>query len=121
MNTNGQDFIKEMAKLPEKVTLQLINSIWNGLLDFLSKNWKPLMTIFFLILFIATLKAMIGRWGSLGSILYNTFYFGTLLILGLIFGPQIFLDDVFKMACTIILYPVCYWLVGLILDKVRGF
>jgi len=113
--------VESILKLLEDGLIEGVKLAWSWLLDVLIKDWKFFMTTYFIILFISTLKAMIGRWGALGSILYNTFYFGTLFILGLIFGPQIFIDDVFKMACTIILYPTCYLLVGLILDKVREF
>jgi hypothetical protein len=60
---------------------------------------------------------MMGRWGSLGSLLYNFFYFGTLYIIGLLWGPEIFVDDLFNAACAVVLYPACYLLVGYILER----
>jgi hypothetical protein len=62
---------------------------------------------------------MMGRWGGLGSFLYNFFYFGILLVIGLISGSEVFVDDYFNVACAIILYPICYVLSGMILDKMR--
>lgn len=111
--------IESAIKALENGIIGGVNLAWIWFLEILKRNWVFIFTIFSIILFIATIKAMIGRWGTLGSILYNMFYFGTLFILGLVFGPQIFLDDIFKMICTVILYPICYWLVGLILNKIN--
>lgn len=91
--------------------------LWSALMTVLSQHWQFIMGAIFVIFIIATLKAMIGQWGMLGSALYNFFYFGTLFIVGLIWGPEVFLNDYFNFACSIILYPVCYFLVGWILRK----
>lgn len=121
MDLLGPNFTKDIIKLFTDGMISGVNLAWSWFISILIEDWKFFMTAYFIIFFISTLKAMIGRWGALGSILYNTFYFGTLFILGLIFGPQIFIDDVFKMTCIVILYPICYLLVGLILDKIREY
>ena len=59
-----------------------------------------------------------GRTGMLGSLLYHIFYFGILGIIvwingfGILFNPYLDLID-------LILYLVCYFLTGLVLDKFR--
>lgn len=117
----GPDFPKQVVNLLmdsiEKGTLQAAQMLWEILLAFLSENWFwVLLTLFVLFVFV-TLKAMMGRWGSLGSFLYNFFYFGTLFVIGLIWGPSVFVNDYFNAACAVILYPICYVLVGATLDK----
>lgn len=117
-----------LSDLPQQVIALLLNAIdegnkqaahwlWDGLQTFLIAHWLLFIGGLFLLFVIATFKAMMGRWGSLGSLLYNFFYFGTLYIIGLIWGPEVFVNDLFNAACAIILYPVCYLLVGWILDK----
>lgn len=91
--------------------------LWGVLMGFLSVNWFWVLLVLFVLFIFVTLKAMMGRWGSLGSFLYNFFYFGTLFVIGLIWGPGIFVNDYFNAACATILYPICYVLVGVTLDK----
>lgn len=94
---------------------------WDVLISFLLENWDIVIIILFTILMIAGIKAIGGRWGMLGSVLYNYLYFGILFIIGLIWGPTIFVSNFITIFCTIILYPVCYFFVGVILDKVKLF
>ena len=117
----GPDFPKQMVHLfldaIEKGTLMAYRMLWDALLAFLSAHVIAVMVVLFLALIFTFLKAMIGRWGSFGSLLYNIFYFGTLFIIGLIWGPEVFANDIFNAACAVILYPICYLVVGMILDK----
>lgn len=96
---------------------QAANILWSAFLSYLAAHWLAIMVVIFIIFAFVTVKAMMGRWGSLGSFLYNFFYFGILFVIGLIWGPDVFLGDFFKTACTIILYPVCYLITGYILKK----
>ncbi len=118
----GPEFAKDIVKMflntVNEETKQVVRIFWDILKSFLVDHWLAVMIVFFIILVIAMLKAVMGRWGMLGSVLYNSLYFGTLFIIGLIWGPEIFVGDFFNVACAIILYPVCYFTVGLILDKV---
>lgn len=119
----SQDFPKQVVGLflnaIDEGTKQAARMLWGILTTFLSEHWLVVLLLLFVVFVAVTLKAMMGRWGSLGSFLYNVFYFGILLIVGLIWGPEVFVGDYFKAACAVILYPVCYFLVGLILDKMR--
>jgi len=112
-------FAKSLPKMFEAALLKDATMLWGVLLNFLKIHWLFIAVFIFIAFVAVTVKAMFGRWGSLGSFLYNFFYFGTLFVLGLIFGPCIFLNDWFNAACAIILYPICYWLVGRILLKTR--
>ncbi len=90
---------------------------WDSFLFILSRHWLSILGIILFFFVVSLWKAMMGRWGALGSLLYNGLYFGTLFIIGLIWGPEVFISDIFGLACTVILYPICYVLVGWIIDK----
>ncbi len=117
----GPDFTKQMINLlfnaMDEGTKQAARMLWSIFMSFLSQHWFAVMGLIFFIFIVVTLKAMLGRWGSLGSFLYNLFYFGTLFVIGLIWGPEVFVNDFFNAACAVILYPVCYIITGVILDK----
>jgi len=109
--------VNSWLEIFSEVYKQLAISLWSSVLSILSEYWLFFMTVFFIILLIVSLKAMLGRWGSLGSFLYNFFYFGILFLICLILGPEIFVKNYFNTFCAIILYPVCYRLVGIILER----
>ncbi len=117
----GADFPKQVVELffnaIDEGTRQAARMLWHILTTFLSEHWLAVLFILFVVFVAVTLKAMMGRWGSLGSFLYNFFYFGILLIIGLIWGPEVFVDDYFNAACAVILYPICYVVTGMILEK----
>jgi hypothetical protein len=98
-------------------TKQAAHILWGILISFLKDHWLAVMIALLIVFIIVTFKAMFGRWGSLGSFLYNFFYFGTLFIIGLIWGPGVFVNDIFNAVCAVILYPICYLVVGIILEK----
>jgi len=98
-------------------TEKTVGMIWAAFLSYLAAHWLAIIVILFIIFVVVTLKAMMGQWGSLGSFIYNFLYFGTLLIIGLIWGPNVFLGDFFKAACTALLYPICFFITGYILKK----
>lgn len=96
---------------------QATHILWSFLLSSLKEHWLILMFVLFILILMATIKAMMGRWGSLGSVVYNLLYFGALLIVGLVRGPEVFISDFFTIFTAIILYPICYMITGAILDK----
>ncbi|MFA6603328.1 MAG: hypothetical protein WCT10_00635 [Patescibacteria group bacterium] len=69
-----------------------------------------------LILVVALIKAAMGRWGTLGSLLYHLFYFGILGIILWIKGPGLLFSAYFDLIIAV-LYPLCYWLTGLVLQE----
>jgi len=102
---------------------QIAYIFWSDLLALLVKHWLFITVAIFVILAVALVRSIFGWWDMLGSILYHLLYFGILLVVGLIWGPEIFISDYFHEGCIIILYPICYFVVGLILDwtGVRNF
>jgi hypothetical protein len=118
----GPEFAKNTVNMflnaVDEGTKQAARIFWDILKSFLIDHWLAVIVVLFIILVIAIFRAIMGRWGMLGHVLYNYLYFGVLFVIGLIWGPEVFVNNFFNVACTIIFYPVCYIVVGLILDKV---
>lgn len=92
------------TELPKQVALGLINAIdegskqfartaWSFAISVLSEHWLLIMGIFAGLLLIFFLFALVGEWGSLYSLTYWTLYAVIVLIVGLIFGPETFVND----------------------------
>ncbi len=112
-----KDIVNIMLKSISDGEKEAVQIYWNILTSFLHNNWVIIIIILFVIFIISLIKAILGRWGMFGKVLYRYIYFGILLIAGSIWGPDIFLGSFFNLACTIFLYPACYFLVGIILNK----
>lgn len=113
----GKDMIDALMKAIDEGTKQAYHMLWDALISFLSEHWIAVLIVLTVVLAIAVVKAIMGRWGMLGSVLYHYLYFGILFLVGLIWGSDIFVSNWFSVACTIILYPICYFVVGIILEK----
>lgn len=85
-------------------------------MSFLTVHWMAVVMFLTIIFVIALVRAFSGSWAMLGRVLYNSLYFGTLFIIGLIKGPEVFVNWYFEVFCVILLYPICYFLVGRVLD-----
>ncbi len=117
----GPDFVKELIpwflKMIEDSTKKAYRIIWDAFIPYVWQHWLAILVILILILIVSFARAIFtGRWAVFGSVLYNYFYFGTLFIIGLIFGPELFVNDYFQIF-LVILYVVCFLLVGKILRK----
>ncbi len=75
--------------------------------------------ILFVFLIIASVKAMLGETGTLGSLLYHIFYFGILAIIITVNGLEVLFNPYFDLICSVV-YRLCYWLTGLILNKFKN-
>jgi hypothetical protein len=99
-------------------TLVFIRIIWENALHLLATHFIAIfLSILGLLIFALVLALITGRWALFGSLLYNVLYFSVLLIIGLIWGPDAFASDWFDVVRTIAIWPVCYWIVGIVLDK----
>lgn len=113
----GKDMGVWFLNAMEQGIIQAFRMIWSAVKPLLVEHWLMIILVLFALFVIFFAEAMIGYWGSLGSLIYNTLYFGTLLIVILIWGTDIFVNDYFKLACAVILYPTCYFISGWALDK----
>lgn len=93
--------------------------IWDSFTAWVLEYWIYILIAYLLLLFVSLLLLSGGKWGMFGSLSYHTLYFGILFIVGLIKGPEVFISDYFEVFCAIVLYPLCYFLTGLILNKVK--
>ncbi len=98
-------------------TKQGARMAWHVLISILVDYWIVVIVLLLVVLLIAIVEALLGRWGMLGSALYHYLYFGILFIVGLIWGSDIFVSNLFSIFCTLMLYPLCYWITGRILVK----
>lgn len=117
----GPYFAKELVNFMfiafDNAQKQVSNMLWPIFIDFLKAHWLSITILLLVVLVVAILQAMMGKWGMLGSILYHYLYYGILFIIGSIFGPEIFVANYFTIVCTIARYPFCYWVTGQILDR----
>lgn len=114
----GNNIGKEVLTIFEEGMKQAYHLIWSSVIKpLLVEHWFAIFIILLVLFVVGFAKAMFGRWGTLGSLIYNFLYFGTLLVVVLIWGTDIFTNDWFNFACAVVLYPVCYLLSGLVLDK----
>ncbi len=84
----------------------------------LAQHWIAILVGLLAIFVVALVRAFVtGRWAMLGSVVYNYLYFGTLFLIGSIWGPELFANDYFKIV-LVILYVVCFILTGKFLSKI---
>ena len=117
----GVNFTKDLVVMFmdafSKAQEEAARTLWSGLLSFLYHNWLMTILVLLLILVLAGSDAFITRrWAWLGSVLYNYLYFGSLFIIGLVCGPEIFVSIYFDII-AVILYVVCFKLVWVIISK----
>lgn len=117
----GADFPKQVVEMflnaIDEGTRQAYRMIWNGITQFLVEHWGWVIVGLVAIFVLSVLNYFgTGRWAMLGSVLYNYLYFGTLFVITLIFGPEVFANNWFKIVLFVV-YVVCFILVGKILRK----
>lgn len=93
--------------------------VWSVLMSVLQQYWISIIIFLIVLLILSSIPAFTKhRWGCFASVLYNYLYFGILFIVGLIFGSEIFASAIFDVL-AIILYVLCFRMVGTILRKLR--
>lgn len=115
----AQDLISNMLNTYDVLLKKIYHSAWDIFMSTIKEHWLLILSILLGLLIISIIIALMGRWGFFGSLMYNYLYFGVLFILGLIKGPEVFLNEYFEFFCILLLYPVCYKIVGIILDKLN--
>jgi len=113
-----KDFINTISEETTKAGVSMLRAFLEALWHSYGHYLPYVIGIFFILLMVAMVKAMLGRTGQLGSLLYHLFYFGFIGILVWIYGLEIFFNSYFDLLCFII-YVVSYYLVGLFLKKFR--
>ncbi|MHB1330927.1 MAG: hypothetical protein ACYCY6_03095 [Minisyncoccota bacterium] len=116
------DFVREifpwMIEEFGIATAKVFRIFWDIGVIYFVEHWGAILVGLVLIFIIALVQTIItGRWAMLGSITYNYLYFGTLFIIGLIFDPELFANDYFKIVLAI-LYVACFIITGHFLRKI---
>jgi hypothetical protein len=110
-------FINTAMKAMDEAPKIFYEMIWSGVKQLLIEHWPSVILFLILILLFAVLRYLItGRWAMLGSVLYSYIYWGFVLIIILIFGPDIFASDWIKIVLFVV-YVVSFTLVGNFLRK----
>lgn len=116
----NHDFIKEMPSwllnTIQEALLKDIKIFWNWGISYLSDHLWLVIAILLIVLVYAVFRALMGHWWVLGSVLYTYLYWGSVLIIGLVFGPEIFTTTYIDIG-LFILYILCFIAVGKILNK----
>ena len=89
---------------------------WNYLLTFLSQNWGRAILFLIVLLVVSFVVALSGRWSMFGSVLYHYLHLGALFVVGLIWGPEIFVNIFFDLI-NLVIYLYSFKLVGYIIDR----
>ncbi len=120
--TSTAQFITDLFQKTEVLAEQQAAVFLKMLLISVWTYFKPylpyVVTILFGGLIIASVKAMFGKTGMLGSLLYHIFYFAVLGIVLWIMGLQLVFNPYFDLVCFVI-YRLCYWLTGIVLEKFK--
>jgi membrane-bound ClpP family serine protease len=112
-------FIDKFVQLFLNLPLIAINFAWNIINPILIQNWVTIIVIIFVLLNIATLKFLLtNKWGALGSLFYNIFYFGIMYLVINNCGPEIILEDYFK-TISFVVYVAGFFLTRFILNKLN--
>ncbi|MBP9686861.1 MAG: hypothetical protein KBD66_03625 [Candidatus Doudnabacteria bacterium] len=90
---------------------------WGIGAQLLQSYWVYILVVIVILYFIAWRELTQGNWGMMGRVLYQTVYIAAIVLFGLIAGPERFGSEYIHLAGVVILYPACYWLVGLVLRK----
>ncbi len=91
--------------------------VWGIVVRLVSQYWVYILVFTLLLYTVAFFEARVGRWGMLGRLLYHTLYFGCLALLALLAGPELFANEYVNIAIVVLLYPLCFKVSGLILNK----
>ena len=120
MNPTNPDFIKQMPtwflNTIQEATIKDIKIFWDWGMSYLLAHFWIVIGILLIVLVYAIFRAFMGHWWALGSVIYTYLYWGIVLIIGLIFGPAIFVSTYADLG-LFILYIFCFILVGRILNK----
>lgn len=112
------DFYQKIAASSTATAISMLQAIIGATMPSILPYVPWAMGVLFIGLVIASIKALFGQTGMLGSLLYHVFYFGILGIIIWMKGLEIVFNVYFDLICAIV-YRACYWLTGLILVKFR--
>jgi len=94
--------------------------LWDAFMKMAFEHWA--ISLFLVIFFpVASYFWFVttGKWGWFGRVTYRYLKWGSLFVIGLVFGPKIFANDYFAIVLAV-LWIVCYSATGDILKSMRA-
>lgn len=111
------DVVKGMLKTIAEATAHGYRIVWDAAWEsILAHIWLTLGFLAFILLASALQAFATGSWGWFGSVLYHYFYIGFIILIGFVWGPEVFANDYIDLG-LFLLYVLCFWMVGKILKK----
>jgi hypothetical protein len=112
--------IEQVVQIFIDLPLNVIKLLWSIINPILIQNWKVIWITILVLLNIAMLKFLLTqRWGTLGSLLYNIFFFGIMYLIINYYGPEIILEDYFK-SISFFVYVIGFFLTRFILKLINA-
>jgi hypothetical protein len=117
----GPQFAAEMVRWMfatiDEATKTAYRMIWDAAMQVFLAHWGIIIAGLIVLLLISFLSAMTTRrWAWFASLLYHYLYFGVLGLIGLIWGPEIYANDYFRIVC-VVAYIACFSAVGWVLVR----
>lgn len=112
------NFIQQIEASSTTYAVELVRAVATGLKPTVLHYLPYILAAIFILLIFASVKAMLGKTGTLGSLLYHIFYICGLGIIIWVKGFEILFNPYFDLI-VYLLYIICYWLVGLVLKCFR--
>lgn len=113
-----KDLIPWMFKAFEEAKAQEFRMIWNVTVPYVLQHLLEVIGILLIILLVAFLTWLVtDRWFMLGRVLYTYLHGGVLLLIGVIWGPELYANDIFEII-NLVTYMICFIFVGTILDRI---
>jgi hypothetical protein len=112
-----KDLVNSLMNVIDEGTKEFARTAWSWSLSFLAGHWLLVGGIFVAALVLLLIKAALGSWGSLYSLTYWTLYAVVIFIIGMIWGPEALVSDVFHIVYMAAIWPVCYLVTGWIWDR----
>ncbi|MCI5056804.1 MAG: hypothetical protein MRY83_11890 [Flavobacteriales bacterium] len=113
-------FIDQIVQILLDFPLNTLRFFWNIVNPLIIEHWVIIAVTLVILINLAMIKFVVtGRWATLGSLLYNVFYFGILYFLIRFSGPEIILEDYFK-SLSFLLYVIGFFLTRIILKSINA-
>jgi hypothetical protein len=112
--------IEQVLQIFIDLPVNVIKSLWGIINPILIENWKTIWVTIIILLNIAMLKFFLTqRWGMLGSLLYNFFFFSIMYLIINYSRPEIIFEDYFKNI-SFLVYVVGFFLTRFILKLINA-
>jgi uncharacterized membrane protein YjjP (DUF1212 family) len=113
------ELIQKVQTGAEDMALSILQTVFRSILVGLQPYIPWLIILFCIFLGVAIFGANFGKTKLLGSMIYHTIFFTILIIIVLIYGLKILLNNYFEIITSVI-YLVSFKITGIILNKTNN-